>query len=368
MDNDICKFEVIQNPNRRYASTVNLVFFRAVPLTKNFQKYIDGLKKWESEYMKYYPDCQLQVFVDEHVLKEEKVANILEKLKARVIIFKCPEYFIENNFHIGLFGTMIRFYPLFDVNTHPLKVAHIQELEPDSDSVPTFEKLDKLGNMKHGADLIYTTNKFYTGGLMSNKYKFEKFIYYPWIVAGIFSAYEKIPFKVFTDYLDDVKEGKKKFFNIYQGWKAAEGYQKSEHGKYSFGVDEIFLNDYYLGYLIKTGKTIGIFTEYKIAHPVYYIINRVKQNPNSTKILEYILNKKGSLKELLKDFDTLFYSNYESERAEECSKRFYEIIEKYPTWLGKYTTDIILLCFKGYRYRNCVILIKNNKIIDIKDV
>jgi hypothetical protein len=364
MENEICNFEIIYNPNRKYASTVNLVFFRAVPLTKNFQKYIDGLANWK-KYMKFYPDCQLQVFVDEHVMKDEKIQKLLQELNARIILFKCPEYIIKDNYHIGLFATMLRFYPIFDVNKHALKVAHIQELEPDEEFVPRFEYLDKLGTMNHGASMVYTSRKIYAKEFVSDKYTFEEGIHFPWIIAGRFSGYDKIPFKVFSDYLEDVKQGKK-FYNVYEKW---ETHQKAEHGKYSFGVDEIFLNEAYLGYLINHGHTVGILIEYNISFPVtHHLDYEVKNHPNSPMFLGYILGKKAPVRELMKDFETLFEKNAKSERAEQCAKRFYDIVEKYPNWLGKYESSVILKFFKGYLERNCLILIKNGKVIDIKDL
>jgi hypothetical protein len=363
MENSLCNFEILQNPSRKYANTVNLVFFRAVPLTKNFQKYVDGLANWR-KYMKYYPDSQLQIFVDEHVMKDEKIQKLLKELNARVYLFKCPQYFIKDDFHLGLFATMIRFYPFFDVNTHPLKVAHIQELEPDPDFVPMFEKLNGLSHVNHGASIIYNRHNIYSSNFISNKYKFNDFIYYPWIIAGRFSAYDKVPFKLFTDYLEDVEKGKK-FYNIYENWGALK---KPEHGKYSFGVDEIFLNDYYLGYLIDNHKTIGILVKYKIAYPLYYLGYEIRHNPKTTEILQYILGKKGSLTTLIKESDTLFNASVETEELIDCSKRFYEIIEKEPNWLGKNASRVILEFFKGYLYRKCLILIKDNEVIDIKDL
>jgi hypothetical protein len=55
MNNSVCDLELIYNPSKKYANTVNLVFFRAIPITKSFHKYIDGLKKWK-QIKKHFPD------------------------------------------------------------------------------------------------------------------------------------------------------------------------------------------------------------------------------------------------------------------------------------------------------------------------
>ena len=148
MDNDICKFTILDSPSRKYANTVNLVFFRAVPLYKNFQKYVDGLKRWKGYMEKYYPESQLQIFIDKTIASDSSIQTILNKMDARIYLFDCPEYKRDETFHIGLFATMVRFYPMFDINTHPLKIAHIQELEPDEESIYRFGDMERVSRMK----------------------------------------------------------------------------------------------------------------------------------------------------------------------------------------------------------------------------
>jgi hypothetical protein len=367
MENTVCEFEILQNPSKKYASTVNLVFFRAYPLTKNFQNYVNGLSKWKT-YIKYFPDCQLQIFIDDSIINNKKIQNLLKDIKARVYYFKCPKYFSEDNYHLGLFGTLIRFYPMFDINTHSLKVAHIQDIEPidiDNDYIKTCESFNKIGNMSHGAALVYNPMKFFDENYYTNKYKFDNDIYYPWILAGKFSVFDKVPFKIFTDYLEDIENGKK-FYNMYE--HIGKDIKKIEHGKYSFGIDESFLNNIYLEYLIKNDMTIGIFIKYKLINPIYQLENKVLKHKDSKNIFKYILDKEGDIGDLIKTFYNLFNSKNETEMLIDPSKRFYEVIEKYPNWLGNHASNLILTFFKNYIYRECIILIKDNKVIDIKDL
>jgi len=367
MDNTLCNFSLLENPNRRYANTVNIVFFRAYPLNKNFQIYINGLKRWEGMMKKYYPESQLQLFVDRSIADDASIQSIMKKMNARIFLFDCPNFKLNDTFHMGLFGTLIRFFPIFDINTLPMKIAHIQELEPSDDFVDRFSPFEKASRMKFKNKLsfLYTGNRVFEKSPLD--YYFEDVVAYPWMIAGRFVAFEKFPFKLLTDYLKDVKSGKK-FLNIYERNKQDSLRILKEHDKYSFGIDESFLNVVLLPWLISNHKNIGMLVKYKISYPIFYSQDLIKKHKNSKEIFNYILNKKQNLNDSIKDFDTLFYKNENSSRAADCSKRFYEVVEKYPDWLGKDKSLIISKLFKGYLKRICVIVVRDNKLVEIKDI
>jgi hypothetical protein len=367
MENPICDFEIIQNPSRKYANTVNLVFFRAYPIYKNFQKYIDGLKNWKS-FMEYYPYSQLQIFVDREIANDPAISKILASMNARVYIFDCPDY-KEDDHHVGLFPTMVRFYPIFDINTHAMNIAHIQELEPDKEFVERFGHMEVASRSKsverNNVALLYGARNFYDTLQWKNKSTFEDGIDYPWCVAGRFTATQKLPFSLWTGFLETIDAGNS-FVNKYL--KSQESKIKKEHGKYHFGVDEAFLNDTLIPWLITNDYGIGIVTEYNIAFPLFYLEARIKQDRRSKQILDYILQKTDSVERNLRLFDSTFYRKTDSQAPKDVVERFYEIVEKYPDWLGKTKSSLILKVFKGYVSRICMIVTRNRKIVDVVDI
>jgi hypothetical protein len=361
MENSICNFTVIESPNRRYANTVNIVFFRAIPLTKNFKKYLDGLKGWK-KYIKFYPDSQLQIFVDKSIAEDKDIAPILHGLGARIYLFECPEFMRIDKFHTGLFGTLVRFFPMFDINTHPMNIAHFQELEPDLTFTYRFSDIDKLSKMKsnHNLSVIYESHNMFEH-LHSEQLSFGGGTYYPWMVAGRFTVLKaKAPIKLLNDYLEDVKHGKK-FFNRYEGYHVI----KPEHENFSFGIDESFLNSVYLPWLIKNDFAIGIFQDYHLSHSIYYLKDDIKKDARSREFFNYILQKRQSLNESLTQFDNLFYKK---NGGQHYVDRFFEIVEKYPDWLGTGTTYLLKSVFYKRSARKCMIVVRGNEIVDIVDV
>lgn len=362
MENPICDIQVLHSPNRKYASTVNLVFFRAYPLYKNFQIYVDGLKKWK-EYKKYYPDCQLQIFIDQSIVEDESILAIINSLDARVFVVKCPEFLKEGKYHIGIFPTFWRFFPGFDIFKHPFKIAHSQELEPDDTDIIWFKRMDLVSKLKYPKlGFVHFNNKVFQFGLNTNE-KIENIMSYPQVFGGRVTFCNQAPFEIMVNFFEKVNRGDK-ILKIYKNVK-----NKVEHEKYSFGIDETFLNTDYQDWMIKNGYAIGIMTGFRISYAIYYLKDRILQDSRSKHIMDYILQKKQSLKESLNEIDKLYYKYPANiEFINECTTRFYEIIDKYPNWLSKEATFLLQKVFYGYAVRNCIIMVRNNKIENIIDV
>ena len=316
------------------------------------------------QHIKHYPTSQLQVFVDTDIANNEEVRKILRHLNARVILFTCPNYLRDDGYHMGLFATMVRFYPMFDVNPHPLKIAHIQEVEPDPVDSPKFDLMVKAANKdlkKYNVAMICSGANMLNIDKEHPKLSIEKLVPYPWIFAGRFSALQKIPFSVWTDYLKDVESGKK-MFNIY-GDRS-----KEEHGKYSVGTDETFLNMVYLPWLIQNDYGIGFINEYRVSYAVYWLREYIQKDSRSKQFFNYILNANQSVNESLREFDDMFYRDTFSDVAKECANRFYEIVEKYPDWLGKSSSYMLLKFYKGYLKREHLVVVRNNTFIASVDL
>lgn len=361
MENSICDIETLYSPNRKYANTINLVFFRAYPLYKNFEIYVEGLKNWK-EYIKIYPDSQIQIFIDGDVASNERVMNIIREVNARIYLVKCSDFLITDQYHIGIFPMFWRMFPMFDIYKHPFKVAHTQELEPEKEDIRWFKYMNACGNLKYpDLGFIYRSINFFSD-VVTNQ-KFEDAVFYPKVFGGRVIARHQAPFQLLTNFFEKVNRGDK-IIQLY-----GEGKLKKEHGNYAFGIDESFLNTDFLDWYVKQNLVIGIFTTYTPAYPLFYRGEAIRKHPKSKEILDYILQKKQSVVDSLKKLDKMFYidepkSDY-PQYTKDCAKRFYEIVEKYPSWLGKEHSLLIEKAFKGAIFKDCLILTKNKKIVKV---
>jgi hypothetical protein len=359
MENSICTIKTLYTPNRRYANTVNLVFFRAIPLTKNFNQYIDGLREWK-EYSKIFPDSQLQVFIDKAVSMNEEIMDILHKLDARIYLFECSDFLIKDGFHIGLFGTMLRFFPMFDINTHPMTVAHMCDLEPGPKTIHAMKLMNKLSGMK-GPSLIYES-KFIYSKIYSSQLTLKSGVPFPWVAAGKFTALKRVPFSLLTSYLEDIKKGKK-FFNRFE--EQMLPYIKKEHGNFSFGVDELFLNHVYLPWLIENKATVVIII--RDVNPKNFIKgvrNIIYKQKESKKHLEYILTKNQSVERSVNELINVFFRGV-TKQNEPISLRFIEILEKHPNWLGRGISELWPKLYELAVNSSAALVVKDGMVIDM---
>jgi hypothetical protein len=335
MENSVCKIKTLYTPNRRYANTVNLVFFRAIPLTKNFNEYVDGLRDWK-EYIKVFPDSQLQVFIDKAISMDEEVMGILHNLDARIYLFECSDYLIKDGFHIGLFGTMLRFFPMFDINTHAMSVAHMCDLEPGPDTLQSMSLISRLSGMK-GPSMIYESKFIYTK-IFDSQQTLKSGVPFPWVAAGKFAAFNKVPFSLLTTFLENIKKNKK-FYNRFEGRTNPDNIQR-EHGNFSYGIDEMFLNHIYLPWLIKNKAIIVIVI--KKVNPESFVrvaSKHIYKQKESKRHFEYILKKNQSITKSIGDFISIFDDGVTKEN-EPISLRFIETLKKHPGWFGRGISEL----------------------------
>lgn len=198
---------------------------------------------------------------------------------------------------------------------------------------------------------------------------------YPWIIAGRWSALEKAPFKLVEDFLEKIDNGDK-HFNRYTSKLKVEvfGYRViPEHGDFSFGVDETFLNLIYLPWLIKAGRKIGLIMIYVITEPIYYNKERILKDRHSKNCFDFILQKNQTVYASIKEFLNLFYEPEKkkielTESKKQVVTRFYQVIKKYPNWLGASLTKFLLHSFQDKHHVICMIVVQNNKLVEILEL
>lgn len=380
LTNPICDIQIYAESNHKYANTVNLVLFQAKRPYKNVQKYRTGLKKWSDYHKKYFPHHQIQLFVDSIVLENEEVKEAIDILanrnQARVLQFSCPPYqFKDEEFHRGLFGTMIRFFTMFDINPHPLQSALSYDIEPDEEdlgqSMELFELAQPLLKTHNVAIVAHTLSILHPKSWAHrDALRFKTFegvdVPFPHLIAGRFMCNQKIPFSLWTEYLKRIDSGER-FYNFYST-SDAECKEKGDY-PYCFGIDEIFQNQILLPWLDKKGYGIGIAFHFSLSHVLYHWSRHLERDSRSAPILDYIMHNvtSGSVrpfKTLAKEFDTLFFAPKQmTDEMAACATRFFTVLQTFPGWLPRGVTAMLLSMFPGVIYSKCVFIIRDGMIV-----
>lgn len=336
--NDICNFNCL-NKQFEYSNDdiiISTCLFKMNEHYKNFYIYINGLKRWQ-EYLNKLNNNKIKylIFIDQNIKDDDKIMYIINKSKMIPILFDCPNY-KNNNFHYDLFGSLVRFFPIFDPkNKNKVIVVDIDLHQEDYKKIDFFIEhinlLDGLGGFAN-----------YDG------------INLPYIFAGMFMCSEKFDTSMLFDFIKNPPD------------MADTGFYKKRKTTFGFGIDEIFINKY----MIPATKTFFSCIDYKPTNFMFYAKkNMFTKTPRKSKTcLKYILGKYYvdgmKLDDMYNAFDKELYNTTSySEKAIYMGKRYYNVIK----YLVKNNKQLINKNLEKISYDNlldvfsCILYIKFDK-------
>ena len=375
LKNNICKFEILFDLDLNIKK--NLVccsFFKLFTSQyKDFNLYINGLEKL---YMKVYKEHKdenftIRIFMDKSIYSDQKLYERLKKMnKLEIVLYSCSKYLVQDNldYHLGLFGTLVRFFPMFDFENNDADIVIISDI----DDYDYFEK--SIENIK----IIKSTKKpdtsihfFKAGNITKNVLysidSFYKNIPNPYAVASNFISFERCDNRVIYDFLIQIEESDE-LLTKYQH-KFESNTNLLTGNKFVYGFDEYFLNINYTNYIADTEKTIGIKFKWSVYGSLFWFLKKNKFESKQIELINKLLDriylsigfkisknqdfrsKFKSLEKIIYKKNDLsdkilfeFYKNFiESEKTDEYNfifeKDIYKIIKKYSLF-GIYDCEI----------------------------
>lgn len=296
LDNKICNFRPLKNIN--YNIKKKIFFLSLFKMKsggyKNFNKYLNGIKKLDE--IAKNNDMEVRIFIDQTIESDKEIKNMLEKLDSvTLVVYECSDFLIDKH-HVGLFGTLVRFFPLFKFPNNDAKVAFIV----DADVVERFMKTQltiykaiKEKNLTKKIYIAYGGN-FYHINRNSNKkisHNGKEYIF-PYCVADRIIGFKKInqkPFLKFMDrillYMNDQTRPEKKLSNYYI---SPDKYKIKCENNICFGIDEFFLNQILFKYLLKHNKPFSYHDIFDFASFNYY------KHPNSPELRKFDENNENN--------------------------------------------------------------------------
>jgi len=114
LQNEICEFIPLTPID--YTIKKNIIVTSLFKMSsggyKNFNKYLDGIKILSDVAKKY--NMSVRIFIDHTIHDDNIIMKYLNKFNnITLILYKCNS-FLVNKHHVGVFGTLVRFFPLFD--------------------------------------------------------------------------------------------------------------------------------------------------------------------------------------------------------------------------------------------------------------
>lgn len=256
LENKYCTLEPLFNID--YSKTTNFISTCLFDMKKDayrtFDKYLEGIGTFKKLLEDNLPDWKLRIFIDETITENKSLMKQLthkNNSHLQLIKFNCPNYLMNNssNRHKGVFGTLLRLFPFFDLPNNDAGIVICDDLDWEYKMyAPIFltkiRLIEQLINNNNLNDKKFnlcfrTTNNYYE--------KQNKVV--EWVIMSSFiSHYNKINPKFMNDFFTflDKKDTiiyVEHYLDIMKDF--AIKHNEDEIGKkFTYGLDEYFLNHF----------------------------------------------------------------------------------------------------------------------------
>lgn len=278
------------NKNLKTANkTMNKVKSFIINIKNTIQQFID----------KVYPDnYYYRIYFDKTIYKlkeyKELIKIIMKNPKVQLIEFDCSNIKNVNNSnkinHIELFGTLMRFHPIFDDNSPNIETI----ICVDADNTYTKKFIEIVSNFRKSNKLVKGIMSTTSIGFHSNDFtEFDMFNYYYLLAGGVMFKKDKIFTKnIWEKYFTNMfQQYDLMYVANYLDFKRVAINAVLEHDSiktqsyysFNYGLDEIWLN---------------------------FVIKKILKDTNKKELLECYLTKDFNFKFVTKRlFDLMKYNS-----------------------------------------------------------
>jgi len=269
LKNDICKLKPLFNIDfSKKTDIISACFFKmSGGGYTNFDKYLTGIFNLKKFIDANFKSFKLRVFIDPTIYNDKKIMNKLNSHNIDLVLYECPK-FIKDGYHRGIFGTIVRFFPMFDFENNDANDVIISDIDLNyfHQTLNMLKLKDKLVDIKkHNLDDIYT----YFYGTLRDMSIIKKGFIIPYILASEQINFKRIDKSVILNYLDNYNKYKDRIIEIFN--HSLRKIEKSNDEFLIYGWDEYFINYNYINYIIKNKKAFMVTYSYFITINLYYI-------------------------------------------------------------------------------------------------
>ena len=271
LKNKICKFVPLYDFNINIKKNIiSSCFFKMRKGYKDMLIYIEGIKLLNNLIIKNLKDFTFRLFIDMSIYNDIEIMTMLNSLENIELVVYCCDRFVKNDiYHLGTFGTLVRFFPLFNFDNNDAKIVIISDIDLKLNEIHT------IYYHYHSLQKHYSYNEInkvyiYGFGLFNSIYD-NKYIV-PYIQASSIIGINKIPGHIIENFLIEMDIS----HITYTSFTISNEDKLTKCDDYlCFGIDEYFINNIMIHYLLKNNFSLLFLINYNIIRPLYnYLINK----------------------------------------------------------------------------------------------
>lgn len=357
LENSICEFELLFDIDyNKKTNILSACFFKMNKHYKNFNIYLNGLKRL-IQLLEQENNYKLRIFIDSHIKNDKEIFGLLSSSKVvQMVLFKCSDY-INDDYHLDVFGALVRLFPIFDFPNNDAKNVIIIDIDLNKEDLKSFKRV-----LNYSTDSIQIVGKGRAEDLLIKKIQ-------PHFYLGLCGFYNyKYSSKIITDFITQASNIKDK------------GLYGKREKTFGYGTDELFLNEYFIYKSDYTSKAeLGILFDYDINWFLYYYKSDLlalephKTNTNLSFILEDYKKPNSSIEQMFETIDKIIYKvDYSDTKKIFVSKKFYmlinELVNKNLEWFDMENLKLINKYYHNIiQCTSIVFFDKKLNIIDVKN-
>ncbi len=358
LKNDICNFEIEfdLDPNNKI-DILCTCFFKMNEHYKKFNHYVNGLIRL-IDLVNSQSKYKLRIFIDQNVRDDEYIYKLLKSSdKIQIVVYKCANY-MKGKYHVDLFGSLVRLFPLFDFDNNDSNNVIVIDVDILPEDIKTLKSIISLD----------ITDKQIIGKGRAEDLIIKKIQpHFYCNLCGFFN--KKYSKKIITDFISNAENIKD--VGLY-------GVRKTPFG---FGVDELFLNKYFIYYDNNKNLSdvkLGVIFNYDMNWFLYYYKKdlMLESERITNELLKLILGKfykKGmDTNKMFNYIDRNIYGKNDSNYVKRyLSDNFYKLIKDLVKskieWFGRSNMELIDKYYRGI-YSSTSIVYFNPETYEIKNV
>lgn len=321
LENPICKFTPLFNID--YSVKKNLLccsFFKMASKSyKDLSIYLNGLKVLHDYRVKETPGYYLRLFIDESIYTDKEIMAKLNKLdRLEMVLYSCPNFTTKMEqsgtvFHEGVFGMMVRFFPMYDFPNNDGDIVLITDIDISSkERIYTFDLIDTI--KKNIEPSVYNNIEFYKFGNISKNIKYGFDYIYQFVdnnslnnkikpmmysISQSTVSFKRIPCEVIIDFINKVKQSQptKEYSYYYKIKKDFMAPTKFDYdSNFIYGTDEYYFNYTLSNYMYNHNRPMALNISFTITSPLYHYLNYIKYIPSDkailiNRLLNYVVKK-----------------------------------------------------------------------------
>ena len=339
LQNPICKFKPLfrfKSPEKggERKNIVSSSLFRLYGGGyKQFSKYIDNIKhvnRFIVEEMKIFKH---RLFIDESVYRDKDSMMKLRKLDIELVLYTCPDYMIGKKYHKGTFGTLVRFFPMFNFPGNDARYVFMTDVDystyesvmegPFGRTFDLFKRLVEnniLDKVDYGIDVT----------------KFKQDNFFNHIIANKQFVLKLLDRNMLVDFFQNINTYKERL----SYYPVKKNNIDKTSGKFIYGVDEWFINNLLFPDLIENKTRIAVQVKNYITG--YIILNMLRFSDKE---------KKSS--KIYKEYISFFKWVYPDKNIKNIHKGARLMLKQSSTWwdtVENYDLKVILRTYEYFIY------------------